>query len=165
MLLCFCAMTNQCSVSIKLMNVHEFDNSTDVKISISNNNPNPNPSIYIWCKETQQRGKCKVYGPYYYGSNNPVYKYKWSCCNSQAKNPQGHVDIDYVTEVIWCEKAQHHGKCKIYGPYDCGYKYKWSCCNSQAKNPNHHTTKIHVMPKQKPVKARSKEISLKILLD
>lgn len=143
---------NQQFACVKLMRTHEFDNSVVSMVPMV-----PSQDTYIWCEEAQQCGKCKVYGPYSYGSKAPFYTYKWSCCGSQAKNPQHH-----VVKFVWCKETKQSGKCKIYGPYDYGtknqtHRYKWSCCGSQAKNPQHHITKTYFKPKE--------EISVKMHRD
>lgn len=65
-------------------------NQTQV-IDHKSNNISTKDSHIIWCKITNSSiGICKKYGPYGHGD---YFKYKWSCCHSQAENPIHHIKI------------------------------------------------------------------------
>ena len=45
----------------------------------------PKNTVHIFCDRVKKYGECKINGPYDYGKGLK-YRYRWSCCGSQAKS-------------------------------------------------------------------------------
>jgi hypothetical protein len=97
----------------------------------------------MYCKT----GKCPARGRVYHYDDRTAYK--WQCCGSQKKEPDGHelrqneASLSSRTTSIYCSVAKRGVSMDdlLINEYSYGTRYKWRCCGSQAKDPDHHSTK------------------------
>ncbi len=97
--------TNVPRVSPIVTNPRQADNTNNKvpgsklsPIDLSNTSTNINPVIaddlgsnikYTWCRQVKTYGYRTKNGPYFY-NNKKTFRFKWSCCDSQAENPTHH---------------------------------------------------------------------------
>lgn len=119
------------------------------------------------------RGRCEAEARTYNYPGRST-SYKWTCCGSQARQPEWHSSkstskSSSASPPITQQEQQQQssnsysssgsreycsiGRCavdrnhlRVY-EYDYGNKYKWTCCGSQSKQPECHSIKESIQPR------------------